>query len=147
MDEEAKATEIAIRNYIDSDYSFILNSWLLSYRDGNEFVEAIPKDVYFKFHHQVIDGILKRQSSEVLVATAIDDTDLIYGYAVFERISTYKIMHYTYVKRTFSQFGIASALIERAPFNIKDKVYASHLTHKGSKIIAKFGLTYCPYLS
>lgn len=136
---------ISVRNYTTVDYSFILNSWLKSYQAGSPFTQSISDDIYFKFHHKIIDNILNRKSTKVMIATSPTDPNLIFGYAVFEKHDDYNIFHFIYIKRPFSNFGISQRLIDSAPFTMQG-AYASHLTHKGKKLLTKYELIYCPYL-
>lgn len=136
---------VAIRPYKEDDHNFILNSWLNSFAQESAFSALIDRDLFFKFHSMAVKNILKRPSTTTLIATDTPDSDLIYGYAVYEQIPEYDIFHYIYVKRPFNNFGLAKLLTEKAPFDIKKK-YASHSTRSGKKIIQDNKLKYCPYL-
>lgn len=146
MEEEKESHSIVLRESEDNDFAFIMNSWLTSYRESSEFAKHIPKQIYFKYHHQIVDQILKRRSTTVIVAVNSDEKDLIYGYAVFEVLNKTQIVHYIYVKRAFGNFGISKALTDNAPFFVGQDTYASHATNKGQKIIDRLNLVYCPYL-
>jgi hypothetical protein len=137
---------IIIRNYTAGDYSFILNSWLMSYKAGSTFAEHIPHAVYFAYHHSLIDNILSRKTTNICIAVAEDDPDMIYGYAIFEEINHHKLFHYIYIKKSFHGFNIKELLIESAPFEVKKGVFCSHLTEKGFKLLEKYNLEYNPYL-
>lgn len=137
---------ITIRDYSSNDFAFIINSWLKSYQTSSLFTEDIKPKVYFKFHKFLIEQILNRKSSTVCVAVASDDPELIYGYAIFEKMGEYEVFHYIYVKRGFNHFGIAQKLIESAPFLVKSGVFCSHLTYRGHKLRKSLGLIYNPYL-
>lgn len=157
MGKEATSSFI-IRDYEPQDEAFIISSWLKSFREGNgptsqrcpcgspRFPWDVPQDIYYECHHAVVCKILQRTSTTTKVAVDPNERDLIYGYAVFEEIPGIHVFHYIYVKKPFSDFGIARKLIESAPFEIRS-VYASHKTHVGKRLIERLGLTYCPYLT
>lgn len=137
-------TDVSIRNYTAKDQSFILDSWLKSYKQSSKFARDIPSEVYFKSHSQIILSILSK--SYTVIACDHEDQDTIYGYAVFELICDQPVFHYIYLKKSFSGFGIVEKLIENAPFLLNKYVFASHLTPKGLKLIKKYKMTYNPYL-
>ncbi len=139
-------TEVKIRPHQVDDLHFIYNSWLNSYRDSSEFAKKLSDKIYFDYHKKIIERILhSRVNTQVIVACNADDEDLIYGYAVFE-LAPLKIFHYVYVKRPFGGFKICSMLMDKAPFPLNEEVYASHMTHKGEKLIKKYNMVYNPYL-
>jgi len=146
QDNEQEEEEFIIREYTSDDLVFVNNSLLMSYKDSSDFAKSVPKEIYFRYHHQVINNILDRASTKCFIACPETDHDLIYGYAVFETIARQNIFHYIYVKRAFCRFGLGEALMRAAPFTLDESCYASHMTHKGKKIIDKLGLIYCPYL-
>lgn len=133
--------EIKIRNLRAEDKPFIINSWLKSYKE-QPFAKDIPKDIYYKFHSEIIRDILNRETTKVLLAVATEDEDVIVGYVVLEE-GRINIFHYIYVKRAFNNLGIAKRLIKES--GIK-KGYATHLTKSGKPFIDKSGLIYNPYL-
>jgi hypothetical protein len=135
---------IQIRAVNPDDWPFIINSWLKSFKESSDFAKNIPTDTFFEMHHKIIESILGRTSTCAFVATPTDDPELILGYAVFEKPQNYgAIAHYTYVKRSFNGFGISEKLFLASPWRL---TYATHMTHKGKKIVDKLKLIYCPYL-
>lgn len=121
------AAEVEIRLAYVEDIPFIFATWLRSYRHSSNFARKISNDIFYKRHHMVIDLILKRTGSTVLVAHPIGEPDVILGYLVSEtqNIDALPVVHYTYVKRSFRQMGIAKALwkgLEDTP------VIATHYT-------------------
>lgn len=137
--------DASIRPGLPEDHAFIMSSWLQSYRDSSEFAKEIPKHVYFKYHHHVLETLLNRPSTQVIIATPKDDPDLIIGYLICEEVGDLRMFHYVYTKRPFSKMGICNLLIEGAPFPMDSRVLATHMTYKGRRIIDRLGLTYCPY--
>jgi hypothetical protein len=134
---------ILIRTPHEDDFPFIIDSWLHSYQQS-QFAQSIRRDIYRKWHRNIILRVLK--NAQTRIATDDKSSDLIYGYAVFEQYEEFKIFHYIYIKRPFNHFGISTDLINASPFPIEKGVYASHLTPMGSWIIEKYQLLYNPYL-
>jgi len=101
--------QIAIRNGTEADLPLIFNSWLKAYKHSSRFAQRITNEVYYKYHHAVIERILARGAS-VLVATPSDDSQTILGYLVAEQLDV-PTLHFTYVKAPFRRFGIARQLL------------------------------------
>lgn len=128
-----------------SDYPFIANSYLKSYRKapGNR---ALINEVYFPEYKARLEGIVA--SGAVLIAHAPDDPDHILGYAIASQLAGYQVVHYVYVKYPFRQQGIAKSLL----LAIKPDFGTSYtvITHqpKGwQQISAKYQLVYNPTLA
>lgn len=130
---------IVIREYRLDDRPFILNSWLRSYKESL-FAAEIRDNIYYKWHGEIIHKILERGTTKVLIAASREDSDVIVGYLVTERIRGYDIAHYVYVKRAFNGLGICKLLFELGPLK-----YASHMTKAGRPVAEKAGLIYVPY--
>src|SRR5712671_2523782 len=96
--------DIEIRKSNSKDIPFIAHSWLHSYQDSY-FVKSIPKYIYFKFHHTILEKVIARESTTTLVAIPKGEPDVILGYIVLEKIEPFEIFHYIYIKRGFSGFG------------------------------------------
>jgi GNAT superfamily N-acetyltransferase len=118
---------------------FIFSAWLKSYRN-NAWAKNAPNTVYFKYHHELIERILKR--SAVLIAHPEDDADQILGFAVFEERNELVIAHYVYVKQPYRRMNIASELLNAVP-----RVdFFTHLNGRTHPALTKHGAVYNPYL-
>lgn len=138
--------DVTIRAANTDDISFLMNSWLKSYRYGSWFTKRIRDSVYFKYHHQIVTGILSRGSCNVIVAVDPTDTYFILGYLVSEKFEDKNIIHYAYVKDTFRGKGVGRKLIEASGLDL-NKCCFSHWTKPVDEIIKKYaGMTYIPYL-
>lgn len=128
--------------YLD-DIPFIFATWLKSYRYASTFARKISNDIYYKRHHMVIDLILKREGSVVLVAHPKGEPNVILGYMVAENQGGEDVIHYTYIKKSFRQMGIAGKLWDKLD---KTKKYLfTHYTVDSDWLVKKFNLTYDPY--
>lgn len=136
-------SEVETRDAYLEDVSFIFATWLKSYRYSSSFAKKISNEIYYARHHLVIDLILKRTGSKVLVAHPKGEPDVILGYVVTEKQTDgAEVVHYTYVKKPFRQMGIAAALWK----NLTKKDYIiTHYTTDADWLVKKYNLTYDPY--
>lgn len=137
------AADVEIRAAFLEDVPFIFATWLRSYRHASSFARKISNEVYYSRHHLVIDLILKREGSRVLVAHPKGEPDVILGYLVSEvQPDGADVIQYIYVKKSFRQMGIGAALWKE----LKDKkLIFTHYTVDTDWLIKKFNLTYDPY--
>lgn len=139
--------QINIRSIEMADYNFIFNSWLKCYKNNSYFAKRIRNNVFFKYHHQVVERILDRASTRVLMAVSILDPNVVYGYLVTEKFDDNKdILHFTYIKEAFRKFGIGKELIKASGINPNEAII-SHWTFDIDELSKKFpNMSYCPYL-
>jgi hypothetical protein len=137
--------EIEVRDAYLEDVSFIFATLLRSYRHASTFARKISNEVFYKYHHMFLDSCLKRPNSKVLVAHPKGESSIILGYLLSEtRPDGEEVVHYTYVKKSFRQMGVAHALW--ATLN-KPKYTITHYTVDADWIMRKYSnLTYNPYL-
>ncbi len=139
---------MSVRSIQPSDTSFIMNSWLKSYRYDSYFTKRITDTIFYKYHHVICTRILERPTTQVLVACDPEDSNVIYGYLVYEKDanSSKYVVHYGYVKGPFRTLGIVSTLLKASELDLNES-YVSHWTTATDWIIKKFpNLTYVPYL-
>lgn len=135
--------EIAIRAAIKGDEPLIYSSWLKSYRANSAFSKRIRTDIFFSNHHQVIEAILSRPTTRMLVATVADDPDTILGWFVFDLAGP--VLHYVYVKEPFRHWGIATSLVTASGLDLSSAVF-THLTDASDTYQRSHqGLSYNPY--
>lgn len=132
-----------IRPLRDSDYNFVLSTWLRSYYEALKYYSSgsvrvpFPKDdVFFQGHQAKIKALMALPGVECLVCVAPDDENQIVGWAVFDR----DCLHYVYAKHVFRRLGIGNKIREAITAPIT--TYSHHT--KFSKHVNK-GLTYNPY--
>lgn len=137
-------SDIEVRLAYLEDLNFIFATWLKSYRHASSFARKISNDIFYKRHHLVIDLILKREGSRVLVAHPTGEPNVILGYVVSEKQPDgADVLHYVYVKKSFRQMGIGKALW--GSLLEKPQVF-THFTADTDWIIRKYeNLTYDPY--
>ena len=120
---------VHVRQFSELDYSFILNSYLKSYRiqEANRFIENC---VYYDNYKKLFDKLLKR--GDCLVACNPDDLDQLYAWVLFETIDDTTILHFAYTKYTYRKMGIMETLFRMAGIS-KNKIICSHapiMVHK-----------------
>lgn len=127
-----------------SDYPFIANSYLKSYRCAPA-AKAMINDVYFPEYKARLEAIVATGS--VLVACASDDPDQILGYLLFSELAGRTILHYVYVKYPFRQHGIAKSLILTAkPDFGNSHTVITHQPKGWQEVSNKYQLVYNPAL-
>jgi hypothetical protein len=115
------------------DLSFIYNSWLKSMRDGPAFAN-LTHTVFYKELHDRMEAVLK--TTQVVIACAPGEDDIIYGYGLGEPIGDLLAIHYLYVKHSFRAFGIGKAL-EAELLKIPHSEVAFSSWTKGTKSLLK----------
>lgn len=104
-------TAVAVRPVRRADQAFIFDSWLKSFR-GGDGVKPIPEQLFYGYHHKVVEKLLK--SGCVAMIVSADDADYIWGYAVFETMGTAEgkvlVLHYMYLKGQFRKAGFGKAI-------------------------------------
>jgi hypothetical protein len=119
-------SKFAVRDAKELDFPFIYSTWLKGLRFGNDVYGLIEQNSYFTNFHKVIEAILARPDTFIMVACLKDDPDTILGYSVRGADDT---LHYVHVKQAFRRFGIAREL---TPTKIKR---VTHITRAGWAIL------------
>jgi ribosomal protein S18 acetylase RimI-like enzyme len=91
--------------------SLVYATWLRCYQSSSPMARHLHKDTFFREHHQVIDRILARPSTEVRLAVLPDDPSVVFGWSVHEP----GLIHFVYVKPSFRRYGIAKSLLAGLP--------------------------------
>lgn len=140
-----KGIPVKIRFAQDSDKNFIFSKWLKNYKFSSRFAKRIKNDVFYKWHQLILENILSRPSTTVLIAHPDDEPDVNLGFICYEDINDTKIIHYIFVKPEFRNFGLGRTLYNHA---MNDSVggYFTHWTYPIDQLESKLlGLTYDPY--
>lgn len=133
---------IEVREANLNDLPFIYSTWLRSYRHSSQFAKKISNNVFFDWHHKVIDRFIER-GGRILIAHAIGEPEVILGYLCRE--ATSDILQYVYVKKAFRKMSIAKKLYESS--GVANNGTFTHWTLDTSWIVKKLPeLIYNPYL-
>jgi len=137
--------EISIREFYPNDFNFVISKWLKNYKFSSRFTKKIKADIYYKWHHLLIENIMNRASTVILIANPNDEPDVNLGFICFENIGTDKVIHYLFIKPEFRNFGIAKRLYLKA-MEDKQTGYFTHWTYPVDTLEFKVpNLTYDPY--
>lgn len=134
-----------VRALQEMDLPFVFSSWLRSYKEQSAFAKRIKNDVYYFWHHQMIEVILKKPSMRGIVAHVQDEPDIILGYLIYEVVNGEpKVVHYCFIKEPFRRLGIAKLLFAYA--ELEKDFFITHFTYLVEPIINKReDITYDPY--
>lgn len=135
-------TAFTIRPAKASDYSFISNSYLKSYRTAPE-ATFMMNDIYYPEHIKRLEHMTK--TGRTLVACSSDDPDQILGYLIVGKSYSWDVIHYLYVKYPFRHMGIAKALVSNGCSNFgTGMTLISHLPKNYNVVSAKYKLVFDP---
>jgi len=99
-------SELVIRKAVESDTTFIMDSWMRSYRKSPDC--NLPDDLFFPAYRAVATLLLRTCTVECIVTP--DNTDAILGYIVYQP----GVVHWVYIKRDYRENGLAFLLVKRA---------------------------------
>ncbi len=136
--------EISIRDFNQNDLNFILSKWLKNYKFSSRFTKKIKADIFYKWHHMIVQNILGRNTANVLIANPIDEPDVNLGFICYEKGDA-KVLHYVFVKPEFRNFGIGKRLYHVA-MGDNSTAFFTHWTYPVDTLEVKVpNLTYDPY--
>ena len=125
-----------------TDFNFVANSYLKSYRTAPE-TKAMVNDIYFPEYKSRLEHMAR--TGTILVACAVGDEDQIFGYCITGEIGGYPLLHYIYVKFPFRHVGIGKALLTAALPELKEKVtVVTHQPRNWTQTAEKYKLLYDP---
>lgn len=137
--------EIEVSPMIEGDKAFIFSTWLRCFRHCSYFAKRIKNHIFFKWHHELVQRALDRETTTTLVAHQKGDRDLICGYISFEDWDDYYVLHFVYVKGDYQKHGIGKILLDASEIDM-DTAFFSHWTFATDELIKKYpNLTYSPY--
>lgn len=138
MTEEIKKEDLVlVRDMRVSDMNFIFSTFLRGLYYGDSWFSEIPKDIFMKNYHQVIEKILNSPKVQVKVACLKDDDEVILGYSLLSKDDTK--CHFVFVKNAWRKIGIAKSLV---PQTVNT---ATHSTTLGLSLIKKKGWLFNPF--
>lgn len=114
MNEAQEVAEVVVRPGVPSDHSFVLATWLRSFRHGSPFARRLIDAVYYANHHPLATAVLAR--SQLLVAALPDDPNVIIGYLLVEDLDGTPTIHFAYTKKEFRRMRVLTQLLAESPF-------------------------------
>lgn len=131
-----------IRNFRESDRSFILATFLRGLYYGNEFFNIIPKHIFMQNYKRVAEALVNSPKNVIQVACLKEDSDTILGYSILS--ADFMTVHWVYVKSSETKIagedgkltwrgkGIGKSLLPQFP------AYYTHFSSVGLEIAKKF---------
>lgn len=114
------------------DFAYIYSTWLKGLRAGSPLFAAVPKHVYFKNYHAILEAILAHPEVKVVVACRKDEPGFIAGYSVSQFFKDGHIaLHWIHVREEYRGQGFGKWLVPRGTKQ------CSHLTRAGWKRMPK----------
>lgn len=124
----------------DSEVGFVYKSWLGSYKNH---ASDIPYAMYRQIYQALLDRIMRRPGSEVILAIHPEHDDQIFGFAVIERNSP--TLHYIYVKESYRRKGVGSDILEFiCDGNTSGEFEFTHSTRMGRNFLKTRGGRFNP---
>ena len=133
---------ISIRDFIESDKHFILSCWLKSFRDSKAF-QGIPNERFFTMHKKVVEELLKRSKTMMLVDQK--DPDHLFGFISYELNESANYLHFVYIKNAFRRLGLAKKVIFECIPNLDNPTYYTHQTYASPFLAPLLNAKYYPY--
>lgn len=136
------AEAIVVREYRhEADQAFVYSTWLRNYKYSSYFAKRIKPAIFFAGQHKVIDHLLAKPSTKVVVACDRNDADTIMGYLAFEP----GVVHFVFVKDAYRKLGVATALFASQRIDVNQAKF-THWCFPVDELIRKFpDMTYDPY--
>jgi GNAT superfamily N-acetyltransferase len=139
---------ISIRNYKEEDKAFVISTWLKSfytnmpsYKVNSRYYIKPESNEFYKFHSKVVQSVLEKPLTTVLIACNEEDENQIFGYIIYDE----NCMHWLYVKQVYRRNGIGTRLLKEADFF--DCKIATHLSNDFGYFSKLFSqIKYNPYI-
>lgn len=141
-----EANLVGIRLLEPQDKAFVMSNLLKHTKNHSIHAKRIPRSLFFSHHHGLVENMLERPFTSVLIAHLKEDPNVIIGYlAVEEEPEEEPIIHYVFVKEPFRKFGVAKMLLEASKLN-PNVCQITHWTHEVETLSKKFPkMKYNPY--
>lgn len=134
-----RATGLLLRPGVPTDdYNFVRQSWLRNYRETGP-AKKQPQRSFYRYHHDIVDGLLHRPDTRVWVASLTTDPDRIYGWLCTSEAwqPRIQVVHYVYVKSMYRGNGLARRLFARAGIKRDGLVVYTFRNRWGIRLAAK----------
>lgn len=131
---------LKVREARDDERALVFKTWLDAYADS-AFARVIKPQIYRERQRRLIEAVLRRPTTHLLVATSPIEDDVVLGWAAVEAPD---VAHFVFVKSGFRRFGIATELFKSLPAEYR----FSHRVPNAESFIRSFGRAmYDPYAS
>lgn len=136
-------TDLQVRIMQPGDLAYVKATWLKHYKEHSEFARPIRDSIYYPAHSRIVDHILRKPATRCVVASHMDEPDVILGFLVFE-VSAPPVIHYAYVVSRARKLGVATEMMRA--MEIQDTFIFTHRTPDAKTIQSNNPhMTYDPY--
>lgn len=115
-----------------NELDFIYATWLNNFRNDSTIGKSCRKSVFFSEYPYVLDQLLDRPLTKVIVAASKENPELILAYLVYELDQ----LHYCFTKEIYRGLGIMKSLFEKA-FEKRERVQITHRTYTIEPLLEK----------
>lgn len=119
-----------VRDYKDSDKSFVMATFLRGLYHGDTWFSLIPRNIFMDNYKHVIASLVANPTNTIKVACLREDPDVIIGYSVLGH--NFQTVHWVYVKSAWRKRGIAKSLVPQYPTSF------THLSAVGKSLMSKY---------
>lgn len=119
-----------VRDFKDSDKSFVLATFLRGLYYGDSWFSLIPKSIFMNNYKTIAVMLVESPKTTIKVACLKEDPDVILGYSILG--SNFNTIHWCYVKSAWRKQGIGRALLPQFPSTV------THLSALGKSLMSKF---------
>lgn len=135
--------DLLVRPIAPTDFNFVLNAWLKSYRDSRR---QIRNDVYFAGQQNLISEIAKRRVC--VIGCDAEYPEWIAGFAAGRMLSNGTLLlDYVYVKSPYRERGIALQLVGALGWSEGIPIIATHMTKCAERIGRKYEIQLNEYFN
>lgn len=118
-----------IRDYKESDKSFVLATFLRGLYHGDSWFSQIPRDVFMNSYKIIAESMIVSPKNIIQIACLKEDSDVILGYSILS--ADFKAIRWVYVKSVWRKQGIGRSLVPQFPSTV------THLTILGKSLMDK----------
>ena len=117
----------------EADMPFIMDTWLKTLRDKNDFFRAIDRETYLSVYPKVVHKLV--HNCITTIAALKEEDDVLIGYSCSDRTT----LHWVFVKNQWRGLGIMKDLLHQ------DIKFVSHYTRLFKPIIDKYNWRFNPF--
>jgi len=134
------STIFSYRDYDRStDFNFILNSWLKSYKDSDA-CRNIDSKVYYKQYAIIIQSLLESQNTTIIADST--NPSIIYGYINYLNPNH---INFVYIKFALRRNQLAKQLLQAINTDLTDTITITHYSYILDSLKNKYQLSYNPF--
>ncbi|RYF46773.1 MAG: N-acetyltransferase [Cytophagaceae bacterium] len=134
---------LQFRSIEPSDFNFILNAWMRSYRDSKR--DHTNTD-YYHGQQNLIAAISQRRT--MIIGCDAEAPEWMAGFICGQKLKDGRLLvDYVYVKHAYRERGIARALLDALGYNRDFEIIATHWTKQVDKVGRRYGATHNSYFN